>query len=102
MREPANTGGEADSLVTDATTGSTHFVYTSGADDWNSASSWGAPYQIPLTFEELRLEPGDRLGLAIAVDAAGTPGEALQFRYDHPNFESVLQVYSTTKPTAPD
>ncbi len=55
-----------------------------------------------MTFEELRLEPGDRLGLALAVDAAGTPGEALQIRYDHPAQETVLQVYSTTKSTAPN
>ncbi len=101
-REPTATGGEADNLVIDSTTGSTYFTYSSGATDWNSGSPWGAPYQIPLTFQELRLEPGDRLGLALAVDAAGTPGEALQFRYDNPNQESVLQVYSTTKATAPN
>lgn len=101
-REPTSTGGEADNLVTDSTTGSTYFTYSSGAANWNSGASWGAPYQIPLTFEELRVEPGQRLGLALAVDAAGTPGEALQFRYDHPAYASVLQVYSTTKATAPN
>jgi Tfp pilus assembly protein PilV len=101
-REPTNTGGEADNLVTDATAGSTYFTYSSGASNWNSGTDWGEPYQIPLTFQELRVEPGQRLGLALAVDAAGTPGEALQFRYDHPDFESVLQVYSTTKATAPN
>jgi hypothetical protein len=101
-REPTVAGGEADNLVTDETTGATYFTYSSGAANWNSGPGWGQPYQIPLTFGELRLEPGDRLGLAIAVDAAGTPGEALQIRYDHPSHESVLQVYSTTKATAPN
>lgn len=100
-REPTSAGAEADTLVTDATAGTSYFTYSSGATNWNSGAAWGAPYQIPLTFEELRLEPGDRLGLALAVDAAGTPGEALQIRYDHPDYESVLQVYSTTKATAP-
>lgn len=100
-RELTGGGTEADNLVTDSTTGSTYFTYSSGTGSWNSGSPWGAPYQIPLTFEELRVEPGQRLGLALAVDAAGTPGEALQFRYDNPNQESVLQVYSTTKATAP-
>jgi hypothetical protein len=40
--------------------------------------------------------------LALAVDAAGTPGEALQFRYDNPTHDSVFTVYTTTKSTAPD
>jgi hypothetical protein len=102
VREPTATGGEADTLITDATTGATYFTYTTGAQNWNSGPSWGPSYQIPLTFQELRVDPGDRLGLALAVDAAGTPGEALQFRYDHPQNDSVLTVYSTTKATAPD
>ena len=101
-REPTIPSGEADNLVTDSTTGTSFFSYSSGAANWNSGPGWGEPYQIPMTFGELRLEPGDRLGLALAVDAAGTPGEALQIRYDHPAQETVLQVYSTTKSTAPN
>lgn len=101
-REPTNTEGEADNLVTNASTGTSYFTYSSGASNWNPGPSWGQPYQIPLNFDELRIQPGERLGFALAVDAAGTPGEALQFRYDHPSQASVLQVYSTTKSTAPD
>jgi hypothetical protein len=102
VREPTATGGEADSMVTDATTGSNYFTYSTGATNWNAGPSWGPAYNIPLIFQELRLQPGDRLGLALAVDAAGTPGEALQFRYDHPDHDSIFTVYSTTKNTAPN
>lgn len=101
-REPTITGGEADNLIADPSAGTSYFTYSSGLQNWNAGPGWGAPYQIPLSFEELRLEPGDRFGLAIAVDSAGTPGEALQFRYDHPGQDSVLQLYTTTKATAPN
>lgn len=102
VRQPTSTGGEADNLITNAATGNSHFTYSAGAENWRSGQGWGPAYQIPLAFEDLRLGIGDRLGLAIAVDAAGTPGEALQFRYNHPAHDSVLQVYTTTKATAPD
>ena len=108
VREPTNTGGEADNLINDPASGAPYFTYSSdrtetvAVENWNSGPEWGPPHQIPLTFNDLRLEPGDRLGLALAVDVAGTPGEALQFRYDHPEHDSVLQVYTTTKATAPN
>jgi type II secretory pathway pseudopilin PulG len=39
------------------------------------------------------LNPGDRLGLAIAVDRGGTGStQGLEFLYDHPNFDSRLEV----------
>ena len=104
-RQPTVSGGEADNLFNDLANGAPYFTYSSGQQNWNSGPDWGtggSPYQIPLTFGEQRLQPGDRLGLAIAVDVAGTPGEALQFRYDHRTHDSVLQVYTTTKETAPD
>lgn len=102
VREPTNNGGEADNLINDTANGAPYFTYSSGQSNWNSGPGWGEAYQIPLAFNEVRLEPGDRLGLALAVDVAGTPGEAVQFRYDHPTYDSVLQVYTTTKATAPN
>jgi type II secretory pathway pseudopilin PulG len=39
------------------------------------------------------LSPGDRLGLAVAVDRGGTGStQGLEFLYDHPNFDSRLEV----------
>ncbi len=37
-----------------------------------------------------------RLGLAIQVERAGTSGSGLEFMYDHPSFESRLEVQSST------
>jgi type II secretory pathway pseudopilin PulG len=42
------------------------------------------------------LLPGDRLGISIGVDPAGTPDNVLQFLYDHPEGESRVEVLTTT------
>lgn len=96
-RERTNTGGEADNLISDSTTGLNHFEYTSTS--WSSAD-W-AQYKVPLNFEELQIRPGDRLGLAIAIDGPGTGGDALQFNYNTAGYDSILYIYTTTKALAP-
>ncbi len=51
--------------------------------------------QVPLNFTlSTRLLPGTRLGVAISVERAGTPGGGLQFMYDEPSFDSRLEVKS--------
>ncbi|CAN5122993.1 hypothetical protein BH24ACT23_BH24ACT23_08800 [soil metagenome] len=43
------------------------------------------------------LLPGERLGLAISVETGGTnPGDGLEFMYDHPSFDSRLQVKTSS------
>ena len=37
-----------------------------------------------------------RLGIAIQVERAGTGAPGLEFMYDHPNFESRLEVQSSS------
>lgn len=39
---------------------------------------------------------GERLGLALGVDAGTTPAEGLQIMYDHPDYASRLEVDTTT------
>nr|MBA2545475.1 hypothetical protein [Solirubrobacterales bacterium] len=51
--------------------------------------------QVPLNFTlSTHLLPGTRLGVAISVERAGTPGGGLQFMYDEPSFDSRLEVKS--------
>lgn len=46
---------------------------------------------VPLT-----LSPGSRIGLSVMVRKGGTePGEALELMYDHPSFDSRLQLQTT-------
>ena len=71
-----------------------YFVY--------SQSSWAntgwAEIHVPLHFARsgggsVQLPAGSRLGLAFAVERQGTSqGSGLQFVYDHPSFDSRLQV----------
>lgn len=43
------------------------------------------------------LLPGERLGVAISVEKSGTnPGDGLEFLYDHPSFDSRLQVKTSS------
>jgi hypothetical protein len=44
---------------------------------------------------EQQLTPGSRFGLALMVKRSGTiPGSGLEFMYDHPDFESRLQLHT--------
>jgi hypothetical protein len=47
----------------------------------------GAPYTIPA---------GDRLGLALSVERANTPADAIPIMYDHPNYASRIEVDTNT------
>jgi len=47
----------------------------------------GAPLTIPI---------GDRLGVALSVDAGTTPAEAIPVMYDHPNYPTRLEVDTST------
>jgi len=60
--------------------------------DWTEIS-------VPMNFAYAAgsLLPGERLGLAISVEKAGTtPGEGLEMLYDHPSFDSRLQVETSS------
>jgi hypothetical protein len=62
-----------------------------------SRSTWPnngwAEIQVPLHFTQVTLPPGSRLGLAVTLEKQGTPSSSgLQFAYDHPSFDSRLEV----------
>jgi hypothetical protein len=39
---------------------------------------------------------GERLGVALTVDAGTTPADAIPVMYDHPNYPTRLEVDTTT------
>lgn len=47
----------------------------------------GAPYTIAT---------GDRLGVALSVERANTPADAIQIMYDHPSYRTRIEVETTT------
>ena len=53
--------------------------------------------RIPMHFANTGIVPGRRLGLAITVERANTSGaDGMEFMYDHPSFESRLEVETNT------
>ncbi len=62
-----------------------------------SRSTWPnngwSEIQLPLHFPQVTLAAGSRLGLALTLEKQGTPSSSgLQFMYDHPSFDSRLEV----------
>jgi hypothetical protein len=44
----------------------------------------------------VKIEKGQRLGLALSVERANTQGDAVSILYDHPNYRSRIEVATTT------
>ena len=73
----------------DLTGNPTYFTYSRST--WPN-NGW-SEIQVPLHFAQVTLPPSSRLGLAIAIERQGTPSSSgLQFLYDHPSFDSRLEV----------
>jgi len=97
-RESVVSGGEADVLIRNSQTNEPYFIYDNPT--WPPSTSTGGWVEVtlPMQFEAgTRVFPGERLGIAIQVERGGTnPGEALQFMYDHPSFDTRLEVRTST------
>lgn len=79
-------------LVDEGTPANAYWAYQPPGN-W-AAGGWGT-YRVGLNFPRTTIATGQRLGLAISVDPAGSPGD-LQFLYDNPQFDSRLEVDTTT------
>ena len=73
----------------------------------HSQASWPTNWEevhVPLTFTMATLGEGDRLGVALAVDRAGTGAgdgtQGLQFLYDEPSFDTRIELM--THSTVPE
>ena len=58
-------------------------------------TSWSS-FSRTITFPQTTLTSGQRLVLAISVDRSGTPADTVQILYDHPNWQSRLEVITST------
>lgn len=86
-----------DRKIINSTTGADHFTYTSGS--W--PASWGVVTVGPMNFGRIRVSPGDRVGLALALDASAG-ADPLQFLYNHSTLDSQLTLNTTTPSAAPN
>jgi prepilin-type N-terminal cleavage/methylation domain-containing protein len=86
-----------DTLLTNKSGGTPYWFYKPKATENWPAGKWerrrlemifnGAPYTIPA---------GDRLGVALSVERANTPADAIPIMYDHPNLQTRLEVDTST------
>ena len=100
VREQDANGNVVDTLIGDADSPPNPFFSYSDSD-WPSAG-WAAatiPMRLapPAGETVVAVRPGQRLGIAIGVERDGTgPEDALQFLYEHPDFDSSLEVETST------
>lgn len=80
-----------DTRLTNSVDQNAYWTFASGA--WYQ--SWKA-VRLPMTFTPREIKKGDRLGVAISVEPAGTTNGDLEFLYDHPNYPSRIEVDTTT------
>lgn len=66
-------------------------------DPWPRGNWTELAVNMNFAYAARSLLPGERLGLAISVEQGGTdPGHGLEFMYDHPSFESRLQIETSS------
>jgi len=86
-----------DAILANAKGGAGYWTFTpEGNANWPS-TEWK---RIRLTMEFLSppytIPAGDRLGVALGVERANTPAEAIQIMYDHPQYPARLEVDTNT------
>jgi prepilin-type N-terminal cleavage/methylation domain-containing protein len=86
-----------DAILANAKGGAGYWTFTpEGNANWPS-TEWK---RIRLTMEFLSppytIPAGDRLGVALSVERANTPAEAIQIMYDHPQYPARLEVDTNT------
>lgn len=86
-----------DTFFTDKANGNAFWVYEPEGNGFWPRNLWT---KVRLTMEfqgaPKTLAIGRRLGVALSVDPANTPADAIPIMYDHPNYPTRLEVDTTT------
>lgn len=79
------------------TMGATQYWTYSPPSNGNWPTEWTkVRLTMPFNGSPVKIEPGERLGLALSVERANTGGDALSFMYDHPKYPARLEVDTST------
>ncbi len=97
-REKVGTGEEVEAenhLLASEPEGNLYWTYTPQGNGYWPRNSW-TKVRLTMEFAGRTIPKDHRLGLALSVDRANTPADAIPIIYDHPNYASRLEVDTKT------
>jgi hypothetical protein len=94
-RHPETSEFPEDTLLKSLETGQEYWTISSqGTESW-PRTEW-TKMRLTMKFTGTTIPAGDRLGVALSVDAGTTPADAIPIMYDHPNYPTRIEVDTTT------
>jgi hypothetical protein len=75
--------------------GAAYFGWQPAGNGYWPRSAW-TKVRLTMNFTSLSVPAGQRLGIALSVDRAVTPADAIPVLYDHPSYPTRLEVETTT------
>lgn len=81
-----------DSRLKDILTGNAYWT-------WSPTVNWPQEWtkvRLPLSFASETIPAGDRLGVAISLEAKSTVADGVSFMYDHPTYLTRLEIDTST------
>jgi type II secretory pathway pseudopilin PulG len=86
-----------DVMLENKATGKRFWTYSSqGNESWPRTEWTKLRLTMNIAGAPKTIEPTERLGVALSVDAGTTPADAIPVMYDHPNYPTRLEVDTTT------
>jgi Prokaryotic N-terminal methylation motif len=92
--------GSPDQLLINKNGNTPYWTYSPKEDTWNGfwpRNTW-ATLRLAMSFNgaPLTIKSDERLGVALSVERANTPADAIPVMYDHPLYPTRLEVDTTT------
>lgn len=86
-----------DTPLSKAGSGTSYWEYEPEGNGYWPRNSW-TRVRVTMEFQKAPkyIETDDRLGVALSVDRANTPADAIPIMYDHPNYPTRIEVDSST------
>ncbi len=94
---PVNLPVAEDTMLIDEQSGNPYWTYEPEGNGYWPRNSW-AKVRLTMEFREHphSILKDHRLGVALSVDRANTPADAIPIMYDHPNYATRLEVDTKT------
>lgn len=86
-----------DEFLTNSANGNSYWVYEPEGNGFWPRNMW-TKVRVKMEFQNAPhvIQPEHRLGVALSVDPANTPADAIPIMYDHPNYPTRIEVDTTT------